>query len=48
MDHVYKKLLVVPDRLHLETSRSIAKQRVRFIQAFLDQLRSELLTNDGA
>lgn len=42
LDHVYKKLLVVPERLHLATSRAIAKERVVFIQAFLAQLRSEL------
>jgi len=42
LDHVYKKLLVVPERLHLETSRAIARSRVAFIHAFLEQLRSEI------
>ncbi len=42
LDHVYKKLLVVPERLHLATSRAMAKERVAFIHAFLDQLRSEI------
>lgn len=42
LDHVYKKLLVVPERLHLATSRSIATERVAFIHAFLEQLRSEI------
>ena len=44
LDHVYKKLLVVPERLHLPTSRRLAEERVRFIHAFLDQLRREILT----
>jgi len=43
LDHVYKKLLVVPERLHLPASRRIAKERVAFIHAFLDQLRREIV-----
>jgi len=43
LDHVYKKLLVVPERLHLPTSRRLAEERVRFIHAFLDQLGREIL-----
>ncbi len=42
LDHVYKKLLVVPERLHLPASRRLADERVRFIRAFLDQLRREI------
>jgi uncharacterized protein len=42
LDHVYKKLLVVPERLHLETSRALAKERVQFIHAFVAQLRAEV------
>ncbi|MBN9163787.1 MAG: hypothetical protein BGO98_43960 [Myxococcales bacterium 68-20] len=42
LDHVFKKLLVVPERLHLPTSRTLAKERVSFIHAFLAQLRSEI------
>ncbi len=42
LDHVYKKLLVVPERLHLPTSRAIAAKRVAFIRAFVEQLRSEI------
>ena len=42
LDHVYKKLLVVPDKLHLATSRAMAKDRVAFLRAFVDQLASEL------
>ena len=33
LDHVYKKLLVVPERLHLSTSRALANDRVAFIRA---------------
>ncbi len=42
LDHVYKKLLLVPDRLHLPTSRSIAAERAAFIRDFVDQLRTEI------
>ena len=42
LDHVYKKLLVVPERLHLPASRARAKDRVAFIHTFVDQLASEL------
>ena len=42
IDHVYKKLLMIPSKLHLETSRQMAKARVRFIRGFVDQMRSEL------
>jgi uncharacterized protein len=42
LDHVFKKLLVVPERLHLGTSRAMAAERVSFLRAFLDQLRSEI------
>src|SRR6185436_7645245 len=34
LDHVYKKLLAVPERLSLDTSRRIAAERVAFIRAF--------------
>ncbi|MDF2696748.1 MAG: metal-dependent phosphohydrolase, partial [Labilithrix sp.] len=47
LDHVYKKLLVVPERLHLATSRAIATDRVAFIHAFLAQLASELKPAQG-
>ena len=42
LDHVYKKLLVVPERLNLGASRRLADERVRFIRAFLDQLEREI------
>lgn len=42
LDHVFKKLLVVPARLHLATSRRIAEERTAFLHAFLRQLRTEV------
>jgi uncharacterized protein len=42
LDHVYKKLLVVPSKLHLATSREMAEARVTFLRAFVAQLRLEL------
>lgn len=42
LDHVYKKLLLVPERLHTDTARSIAEERTRFMRVYLDQLRVEI------
>jgi PAS domain S-box-containing protein len=42
LDHVYKKLLVVPERLHLVTSKILAQDRVTFIRTFVGQLDSEI------
>lgn len=42
LDHVYKKLLVVPSRLHTSAARAMAEDRVRFIRAYLEQLRAEI------
>jgi PAS domain S-box-containing protein len=42
LDHVYKKLLVLPERLHLATSRALAKDRVTFVRVFVGQLSSEI------
>lgn len=42
LDHVYKKLLKIPERLHTDTARAIAEQRVTFLRAFVDQLRREI------
>lgn len=42
LDHVYKKLLLLPERFHLPTSRKLAETRAAFVRAFLDQLATEL------
>jgi uncharacterized protein len=42
LDHVFKKLLAIPDRLHTPTARAMAEPRVRFLRAYVAQLRSEL------
>lgn len=42
LDHVYKKLLRVPERLHFASSRAMAEERVRFLEAFVAQLRREI------
>lgn len=42
LDHVYRKLLSIPDGLHTAAARSMAADRVRFVNAFLDQLAREL------
>ena len=42
LDHVFKKLLAIPARLHTETARSLAEARVSFLRVYVDQLRKEL------
>lgn len=42
LDHVYKKLLVIPSILHTQTARAMAEERVRFIRLYLEQLRTEI------
>lgn len=42
LDHVFKKLLVIPERLHTKTARSMAVERVAFLGVYVDQLRREI------
>jgi uncharacterized protein len=42
LDHVFKKLLAIPARLHTDTARSLAEDRVSFLRVYVDQLRKEL------
>lgn len=42
LDHVFKKLLAIPARLHTDTARSLAEDRVAFLRVYLEQLRGEL------
>lgn len=42
LDHVFKKLLVVPEKLHTASARAIAAPRVAFLRVTLEQLRSEI------
>lgn len=42
LDHVFKKLLVVPERLHTGTARRLAERRVAHIRASLVELRAEI------
>ena len=42
LDHVYKKLLAIPDRLHTGAARALAEERVVFLKAYLAQLRAEI------
>jgi uncharacterized protein len=42
LDHVFKKLLLVPSRLHLPTSRRLAARRVLFLRTYLEELRAEI------
>lgn len=42
LDHVYKKLLVISEKLHTKTAQAMAEERVRFIRIYLDQLEAEI------
>jgi len=42
LDHVYKKLLVIPSRLHTKSARKMAEARVTFMRSYLEQLEQEL------
>jgi uncharacterized protein len=42
LDHVFKKLLVVPERLHTDAARRIAVRRVAFLRTYLDELAHEI------
>lgn len=42
LDHVYKKLLAIPARLHTKTARVMAEERVTFLNVYLEQLRMEI------
>lgn len=42
LDHVYKKLLVIPSKLNLDTSKRMAEDRAAFLRVFVEQMRREL------
>ncbi len=42
LDHVYRKLLAIPARLHTETARALAAPRVDAMRAYLGALEREL------
>jgi uncharacterized protein len=44
LDHIYAKLLNLPDTMQTEAGRTEAKQRTSFLRQYLDQLRDEIST----
>jgi len=42
LDHVFKKLLAIPERLHTPTARTLAQARIAFLDAYVEQLRAEI------
>ncbi|PSQ86813.1 MAG: hydrolase [Bacteroidetes bacterium QS_3_64_15] len=42
LDHVYAKLLRLPDTMQTEAGRAEAEERASFLRTYLDQLRDEL------
>jgi uncharacterized protein len=43
IDHFYKKLLQIPERLHTATARAMAVERTAAMRAFLEQLEREIV-----
>jgi uncharacterized protein len=42
LDHVFKKLLAIPARLHTSTARALAERRIAFMKSYLEQLNTEI------
>jgi uncharacterized protein len=42
VDHFYRKLLKIPERLHTQAAKRLAERKVRFMRAFLDELQAEI------
>jgi uncharacterized protein len=42
VDHFFRKLLRIPERLHTETARRLASGRVAFMEGYLEQLGREI------
>jgi uncharacterized protein len=42
IDHFFRKLLRIPSLLHTDTARAMAKDRLRAMESFLDQLAREI------
>lgn len=45
LDHVFKKLLAIPERLHTATARTLAAERAAFLRTYVEQLRLEVLSD---
>ena len=43
LDHLPKKLLQLPERLHSQTARRLAEPRVRMVRAFCEAMLAELV-----
>ncbi|WP_306252956.1 HD domain-containing protein [Parvularcula sp. IMCC14364] len=42
VDHFYRKLLLLADRMNTQTAKQMAQKRGRFLKAYLEQLEDEL------
>lgn len=42
IDHFYKKILLLPEKMRTPEGRSLAKKKVRIVEHFLDQLRTDI------
>lgn len=43
VDHFYRKLLRIPERLHTGTARAMAQRRIDFLNTFLEELRDDIM-----
>lgn len=42
VDHFYRKLLEIPERLHTGTARAMARRRIDFLNTFIEELRDDI------
>jgi uncharacterized protein len=42
VDHFFRKLLLLHERMHTQTARTMATQRAEFMRTFLDELEAEI------
>ena len=42
VDHFFRKLLLLHERMHTEAARAMAKRRAEFMREFLDELETEI------
>lgn len=42
IDHFYEKLFKLPDLMHTESAKKIARDRVKYMEGFLETLRKEI------
>ena len=44
VDHFFAKLLTLKDSMQTQAGRALAEERTQFLTAFIDQLKTEIVT----